>query len=434
MNRIVLLFFTLIIGCLETFCQNVMPLLTDSLVVEPVSGSLSYPIMNPVVSEYADKIMRLDYQYVLDDIQSRREKAKRRRKELPELDGDEKECRKALQMLKATDRVLVVDSVVVDKDCFLSGYSFGPEVGTIELADDGITTSFVTERGNFSYRSEYVKNDSSEVLRLVSSYLENGEYLDTRLLKGIEVDGDLNYPFMLADGVTFYFAARSCEGLGNYDLYATRYDSDSGVFYRPENMGFPFNSYANDYMLVIDETCNVGWFASDRYQPEGKVCIYTFIPNESRNPYDYENTESAVVRAAAMLCPISSTWNEGNEQERIFARQRLSLMQNSIENEDLHRDFTLVINDLYTYTSFADFRSEEARSLCKEWIELKVKLQAISEDLENKRMEYHSANKERRQNMHQSLLELEEVYNEMVLNVNSTEKKIRNTEISFLGM
>ena len=109
-------------------------------------------------------------------------------------------------------------------------------------------------------------------------------------------------------------------------------------------------------------------------------------------------------------------------------------MQNSIENEDMHRDFTLVINDLYTYTSFADFRSEEARSLCKEWIELKVKLQAISEDLENKRMEYHSANKERRQNMHHSLLELEEVYNEMVLNVNNTEKKIRNTEISFLGM
>ena len=59
-------------------------------------------------------------------------------------------------------------------------------------------------------------------------------------------------------------------------------------------MGFPFNSYANDYMLVIDETCNVGWFASDRYQPEGKVCIYTFIPNESRNPYDYENTEGYI--------------------------------------------------------------------------------------------------------------------------------------------
>ena len=48
------MFFTLIIGCLETFCQNVIPLLTDSLVAEPLSGSLSYPIMNPVVSEYAD--------------------------------------------------------------------------------------------------------------------------------------------------------------------------------------------------------------------------------------------------------------------------------------------------------------------------------------------------------------------------------------------
>lgn len=140
------------------------------------------------------------------------------------------------------------------------------------------------------------------------------------------------------------------------------------------------------------------------------------------------------MRAAAMLCPISSTWNEDNEQERVFARQRLSLIQTSLENEDIHGDFTLVINDLYTYTRISDFRSEEARILCKEWIQLKSKLKAVENELENKRMEYHSANKERRQNMHQSLLELEEVYNEMVLNVNSTEKKIRNTEISFLGM
>lgn len=44
----------------------------------------------------------------------------------------------------------------------------------------------------------------------------------------------------------------------------------------------PFNSPANDYMYAIDEFNNIGWFASDRYQPDNKVCIYVFVPNSSK--------------------------------------------------------------------------------------------------------------------------------------------------------
>lgn len=41
-------------------------------------------------------------------------------------------------------------------------------------------------------------------------------------------------------------------------------------------------------MYVIDEYNNLGWFASDRFQPEEKVCIYVFIPNSSKQTYNYE--------------------------------------------------------------------------------------------------------------------------------------------------
>ena len=122
----------------------------------------------------------------------------------------------------------------------------------------------------------------------VSSRLTEGEPVE-----GLGIEGDINYPFLMPDGQTFYFSARTDDGYGNYDLYATRYDSDSKRFYQAENMGFPYNSYANDYMLVIDESAHLGWFASDRYQPDGKVCIYTFIPNESRQTIDYETTDLA---------------------------------------------------------------------------------------------------------------------------------------------
>ncbi len=399
-------------------------------------GAHAYPVLFSDSSEYREQINALEYESVLDDIKERRKKAKRRRRTntLPELDPVVEECERKLHMLKATDRVLVVDSVVVDKRDFLSAYRYAEEVGTIEMRNGGETTEFVTERGNMSYRAEYVKGDTSKVLRLVTSYIENGEYVDTHQLKGFTMDGDANYPFMMSDGMTFYFAARGDEdGLGNYDLYATRYDSDTDRFYLPENMGFPYNSYANDYMLVIDETCNLGWFASDRYQPEGKVCIYMFVPNDSRMPVDYENSSKTLVRQSAMLRPIKSTWTKDNMQERVEARQRLSLANMHETNSVRRKDFELVINNLYTYYRFSDFKSEEARKQCRQWVDACAALERMEADLAEKRKDYHNASKPEKEKMKSSLIKLEQEYEKAVVEVKEAEKQVRNTENNFLN-
>ncbi len=55
----------------------------------------------------------------------------------------------------------------------------------------------------------------------------------------------------------------------------------------------PFDSPYNHYMHVIDQYNNLGWFASDRFQPEGKICIYVFIPNSSKQTYNYEAMDAA---------------------------------------------------------------------------------------------------------------------------------------------
>ena len=393
-------------------------------------SNVAYPLLHKLSMDYADRIALLDYEAILEEIEEKRAKAKKRRKTLPELDPVEAECKRCLQMLKASDQVLILDSVVVDKGDLLSAYGFGKEVGTINVSADGMTTEFVTERGNMSYRPQMVRDEDGERMCLVSSYLENGNYAETRQLRGINMDGDVNYPFMMSDGMTFYFAARAKDGLGNYDLYATRYDSDDNVFYRPENMGFPFNSYANDYMLVIDESLGIGWFASDRYQPEGKVCVYTFVPNESRNPVDYENTDNSVVRQKAMLSPITVTWTPENEQTRIKARQRMSLMQIGNAMQDNGRkDFTLVINDFSTYTRFSDFKNKEAAALCRQWMGKKARLEEVLDALGKKRADFHNASRQQRQTMRQAVINLEQEYERLVIEVRELEKKVRNTEL-----
>jgi hypothetical protein len=184
-------------------------------------------------------------------------------------------------------------------------------------------------------------------------------------------------------------------------------------------------------MMVIDEALGVGWFASDRYQPEDKVCVYTFVPNDSRNPLDYENEDNLFVRQKAMLCPIAVTWTPENEQVRIRARQRLSLMLNNGIGESAKSDFTLVINDYYTYTSFDDFKSKDAVELCREWLRMKERLQAVATELDSQRTKYHSASRSQKQNMRKEVMALEQEYEKLVIEVSEAEKNVRNAEIRY---
>ena len=100
-----------------------------------------------------------------------------------------------------------------------------------------------------------------------------------------------DYPYVLTDGITIYYASDGPGSMGEYDIFVTRYNTNTDSYLMPENVGMPFNSPYNDYMYVIDEFNDLGWFASDRYQPEGKVCIYVFIPNSSKQVYNYEGMD-----------------------------------------------------------------------------------------------------------------------------------------------
>lgn len=96
---------------------------------------------------------------------------------------------------------------------------------------------------------------------------------------------------MLSDGCTFYFASRSEQGLGGYDIFRSYRDSDTGEFQNPVNMGLPYNSPADDYMLAIDEYTGAGWWATDRNgavdeNGDELVTIYVFVPSEMRENYD----------------------------------------------------------------------------------------------------------------------------------------------------
>ncbi|WP_152568354.1 hypothetical protein [Porphyromonas sp. COT-290 OH3588] len=83
-------------------------------------------------------------------------------------------------------------------------------------------------------------------------------------------------PFLMSDGVRILFAREDPSGLGGYDLYISRYRVEEDTYYKPTQLGMPFNSPYNDYLLIYDESNDRSLLVSDRFCPEGTIAIYRF--------------------------------------------------------------------------------------------------------------------------------------------------------------
>ena len=336
-------------------------------------------------------------------------------------------------MINATERLTVVDSIVVNKKNFLDHIKLSEESGTLHTyaaffnrSDSSGCTVYRSELGNKIYFSQ---PDENKTLRLYTSDLVGGKWTTPHELDELEGDTVQNYPFMMSDGVTLYYAAQGNESIGGYDIFVTRYDMDEKKFLYPENIGMPYNSPANDYMLAIDEFNNLGWFVSDRNQPEGKVCIYVFIPNDIRKVYDTNIYPPEDLAPLALLTRIADTW--GDQDAVKEARQRLQEALAAPKKTVKKKDFEFVINDQATYMLLKDFQSKEARDRMARWMKNMRQLELNQQHLQTLRDRYAASNEGQRQTLASQILQIEEQCEKDKAAMKTEEKAIRNLEISF---
>ena len=214
--------------------------------------------------------------------------------------------------------------------------------------------------------------------------------------------------------------------LGGYDIFVTRHDTEDDTYFTPENIGMPFNSPYNDYMYAIDEFNNLGWFASDRYQPEGKVCIYVFIPNDTKSVYSFENTDKEKLAKLAKIHAIKDSWINPTQVQD--AQKRLANINDEPSNVTPKHDFVFVINDNYTYYQLTDFTSPQARNAYNRYRQMEIAYQETASRLEQLRGQYatgDAAAKNRlRNNILQEELKEKELYEQMI----QAAKEVRQLE------
>ncbi len=363
------------------------------------------------------------------------ERAMRRNKEaLAELEQEREYANLLQRLLSRTEDIQIIDSVVVSKNDFLSAYNLSANGGSLQWTHDFFNEErneesavvFMNERETKVYFSRPA-TEQGNTLYTMEKMLDNfgGEKM---LPSPINTRQDQAYPFIMSDGLTIYFASKGHESIGGYDIFASRYNLYSNTYLTPNQMNMPFNSPFNDYMMVIDEQKGVGWFASDRYQPEDKVCVYTFIPNQEVRLVNTEDADSLANRAK--ISNIKDSWREGVDYANLL--EKASTIKTISDNKQ--QDFEFVINDDYTYYHLTDFKSFTARELFTNAIEAERKLEVAKKQLEIKRAEYAAAAENDRLSLTTEILQMERTISELFDQWRVTKVMARNEEIKHINV
>lgn len=369
----------------------------------------------------------------VDKFQKEIDVARRKNESTATLEAEMNRARLGANMLRGTEKVAFIDSIRVSRRDFFKSFHLSADCGTIAPPAEissllrGVRTGASAFRNELGDRLYYSIPDSAGRLKLcVSAENYSGSWTNPSRLEGVGSEDEVqDYPFVMPDGVTLYYAAQGEESLGGYDIFVTRYNPETRSFVKPENIGMPFNSPANDYLYAIDETTGVGWFATDRRQPADSVCIYRFIPSETREVYELTVDNDAVVRAAARI--VSLAQSKASPSKVAAALSRLSSAVNDKGSRSRGgNSFMFVVDDNKVYTNLNDFKNAQARSKAQQWIEKSNELDENASRLDQLRRSY---GRNRSSELAAEIGKLEPLVTGLQAEVSSLEKAIRLAEL-----
>lgn len=344
---------------------------------------------------------------------------------IPQIENAIKKAEIGARLINKVEDIAIVDSIIVDKSNFLKAYKIGSELGSIKSDPIKLGTKKITEKITYSTQRQdriYASDSIKGQMDLFTSYKLLDEWSPVvPLSKGINTPSNENYPFLSLDGVTLYFASDSENSLGGYDIFITRFNPSNSGFLPPENLGMPFNSPANDYMLVIDEIHKLGWFATDRNQPVGKVAVYTFVPNDMKTIIRSEDKD--YIRQAAKLLKYRKS-----KKTVIVGPVQKTETTNDSENQ-----IKFVVNDSVVYNQLKDFKSPNGAEKWSEINQTKEKIRSGMVQLKNLREQYINEMDDSKKALGTSILQLENEIVEYKKQLSQQILNLRNEENNLLA-
>lgn len=299
----------------------------------------------------------------------------------------------ARNMFERVENVTVIDTIVVDRNEFFDRFRLDPSTGLLGDADllsdypvyqaEALLPVFASDHRQSLIWAQQLPDAPGSVImeawKLADGSSEEPQKLfDRGEIFGDDIPGMLYSPFLMADGVTLYFAADGPQSIGGLDIFMTR-EGGENKYLQPSNVGMPYNSPANDFMMAIDEVTGAGWWASDRDTDEDHVKIYIFKPSDLRVNLSPDREDLADY---ALLRKFNSPATE--------VRGEVLSVLNALGH---HRrvptaEFQFAMPDGKVYTHLTDFRTPEAREIMEDWLAYNDKAEQIKEQLVALRREF----------------------------------------------
>lgn len=321
-----------------------------------------------------------DFEGAIEDLEKYKSRCGKNSPWIPRTDSIIAECQLGLRAVNHVQDVVIIDSIMVAEKNFFEYYKLGPESGHI-IEDETFGASYFDH-----------------------------ERISKELISELGNDFDVKFPFMRSDGETFYFSCNSTPGYGGYDIYRTMHNSDDDSFYTPTRLGMPFNSPYNDYLMAVDETNQVGWWATDRNAKPGFVCIYLFILEDDPEYLDDEEV------SRARIDRIRDSWKESDYDELLHAVRNVGVV---VEKTSVQ----IPIRDGLVYTSVDDFKNPSAREAYVKYLQIKENVVSTKEFLKGARAEYISSSATRRAELKQQILQKEVYLNSLYAQLKEARKQ-----------
>jgi len=129
------------------------------------------------------------------------------------------------------------------------------------------------------------------------------------------------YPMLSANRQILYFASDGMGGLGGYDLFYSTWDATNAIWSEPKNLGLPYNSPDDDFLMMDTADGKYLLFASDRDCARDSVHVYVLEYDSSPSRMEVRNPEE--LKQLAALAPSETglaTRVSGSADTRLYMR------------------------------------------------------------------------------------------------------------------
>jgi len=201
-------------------------------------------------------------------------------------------------------------------------------ITSVTLTKDGNTIYFVSDQKDGIGAKDIFKSTKNS----------EGNWGEAENLgNNINTISDEDAPFLSENDSTLYFASKGHKSIGGYDIFKSQWKDNS--WGKPENLGIPINSPADDIYLVIDKDKKNGFLSSAREGGFGGMDIYSLCmdcPTETINVIDgliVDNNNYPINSGNIILKSLSSIENIDNYliKEGTFKFKTSSQGDNSLQ-------------------------------------------------------------------------------------------------------